>query len=134
MKRRDRLTKIANLVETVDDHCKTKREIAKDIFKRWPDKLDIYTFVEDTNELRLGDYINYVDINLTGIHGGILVKMFRDAVGTLRRILLMTPDREQRFLWYIRPTHKYLFRFNRGEVNARTTRLMNKLREAGFIQ
>jgi hypothetical protein len=85
-------------------------EVYNDIEKKWTEDLIDYTKIIDLTQLKVGNFIKYINLDLSQIKYGILVKLvyFKDNI-TIKYIYLKNTIKKNNNVWRIKPSKNYIY-------------------------
>lgn len=149
MRRRERLNKISNILDTLDDNHKRKEDMVQKILNTWPERLVDYKYTEDLEPLWMlkdnknarygkergyvgrGLFIQYVSLDLKKIGGGALVNFKHDCNGLISKIILKNTSKN--VIFQIDPCRYYIFYKVRENISDRKVKLEEQRDEERWL-
>ncbi|CAH6420984.1 Hypothetical protein KVN_LOCUS93 [uncultured virus] len=123
--RNKRLNQIKNDVEQINKNTLILEDIIKEIKTKFGNLLESYIFIENSNLIKRGFFIFYVNIHLDKIRGGIVSNIIYDNSGLVN--LLILRNLYKNVYWKIKPKKNYIFFYNRAEQNSAFRKNINKI-------
>jgi len=95
------------------DNLKQPEKIDIDaiIRKKWDKYLKHYFYIEHYNELLVGKYIKYTDLNITKLSGGVIIKIHKSNNSIIK---LTLKNLKYKTLWDIKPQNCYIYQYSRS--------------------
>ncbi len=81
-------------------------ELVDNIKKKFKSELKNYSYITDINDISVGGYIKYIDMNISKIRYGILVRTYTDSFEN-KKITLKNSSLS--YYWNISPAKYFIF-------------------------